>query len=397
MKKNRMKLGLDLLMIFLLIIGVGILLYPFVSDTLSDAIDQEILSRYQGELNDEEYEKERKQIEIVQRNKRIAQEGMYPGLNDFNQAISQEERKRLPEQTQKYYVKHTIGSLSIPKIKARLPIFDETNERLLKKGASLLEGTNFVPDSKGTHTVLSAHRGLAGAKLFTDLPELEKGDKFYIDSFGKRYVYEVDGLFVVEPTDTSKLVIDPNVEQVTLLTCTPYMVNSHRLLVRGHRVSADVKKDQAAIEKIEQWKRWKKWGTILGLISLSLLLFFSIFRIIHRFLLRQEKRDIIFQLVSSQGAPLIGLTCELRTKNGKHPVYREGSPIKMITDRVGKGNLTGVPGGKYCLRMEYQGEKYQVIWSLKKIKDRQLTSQTARKSGKLKIKQKKRYVRYTFL
>lgn len=231
-------------------------------------------------------EKSEENKKMIHRNEKIAQEGMYPGLNNFNQAVSQEERKKIPEQDQKYYGKHTLGSLSIPKIKARLPIFDETNERLLKKGTSLLEGTNFIPDAKGTHTVLSAHRGFAGAKLFTDLPELEKGDKFFIDSFGKRYAYEVDALFVVEPTDTSKLEVNPDVEQVTLLTCTPYMVNSHRLLVRGHRVPYDQKRDQVAIKKIDQWKKWKKWGMILGLITLSGAIFFSIVRIIYLYLLR---------------------------------------------------------------------------------------------------------------
>ncbi|WP_311744730.1 class C sortase, partial [Staphylococcus pseudintermedius] len=130
----------------------------------------------------------------------------------------------------------TIGIVNIPKIKIKLPIFDTTNDLFLAKGTSLLEGTSYPTGGKSTHAVISGHRGLPSAKLFTDLPDLKKGDVFFIEINKRTLAYEIDQLKVVEPTETEDLLIEKDKDLVTLLTCTPYMINSHRLLVRGHRI-----------------------------------------------------------------------------------------------------------------------------------------------------------------
>jgi sortase A len=128
-----------------------------------------------------------------------------------------------------------MGYLEIPKIKVRLTIYHGTDEPTLENGVGHLEGTSLPIGGNSTHCVLSGHRGLPSAKLFTDLDKLENGDLFYIYILGETHAYEVDQVLVVEPTQVESLKITPEQDYVTLLTCTPYGVNSHRLLVRGHR------------------------------------------------------------------------------------------------------------------------------------------------------------------
>lgn len=164
-----------------------------------------------------------------------------------------------------YFEKHTIGVLTIPEINVHLPIFDETNTVLLEKGASLLEGTSYPTGGESTHAVISSHRGLPQAKLFTDLSKLTLGDSFYIEINGQTLAYQVDQIKTVEPTDTKDLRIEKGKDFVTLLTCTPYMINSHRLLVRGHRVPYHAKE----VQKVSENKRF----FLYGLIAISILIF----------------------------------------------------------------------------------------------------------------------------
>ncbi|BDP74056.1 hypothetical protein EfmAA96_18410 [Enterococcus faecium] len=112
-------------------------------------------------------------------------------------------------------------------------------------------------DTKNTHAVLSGHRGLPEAKLFTDLPKLKKGDQFFIQINGKTLAYQVEKIQVVLPDEVDSLGIQKGRDLVTLLTCTPYMVNTHRLLVTGHRIPYQAKEAKKAIQGIDQWKKWK--------------------------------------------------------------------------------------------------------------------------------------------
>jgi sortase A len=128
-----------------------------------------------------------------------------------------------------------MGYLEVPKIDVRLAIYHGTGEDALENGVGHLENTSLPVGGSSTHCVLSGHRGLPSAKLFTDLDKLENGDLFYIYILGETLAYEVDQVLVVEPSQVDALKITPGQGYVTLLTCTPYGVNSHRLLVRGHR------------------------------------------------------------------------------------------------------------------------------------------------------------------
>ena len=133
-----------------------------------------------------------------------------------------------------------MGYLYIPKISVRLPIYHGTDDSVLQKGIGHLAGSSLPVDGESQHVVLSGHTGLPSSTLLTDLVELEVGDIFKIDILNQRYTYEVDQILVVEPNETDSLEIEEGKQYATLVTCTPYGVNTHRLLVRGHLIDDTV-------------------------------------------------------------------------------------------------------------------------------------------------------------
>ena len=269
MKPKKRKL-LDLLMLFLLLSGIGILAYPFVSDALNNYLDQQIISHYQQQAVKENEEAMAKiQENMTKKNQQLAKEGGNPGADPFTK------KKEPVKKDRTYFEKHTIGILTIPKINVNLPIFDQTTMKLLEKGACLLEGTSYPIGGKSTHAVLSSHRGLSQAKLFTNLPQLKIKDHFYIEINGQYLAYQVDQIKTVEPTETEALQIQEDQDLVTLVTCTPYMINSHRLLVRGHRIVVEPEEIKESLEKVKQAK-CTAFLLVSGLIGVLLLLFLVI-------------------------------------------------------------------------------------------------------------------------
>ena len=131
----------------------------------------------------------------------------------------------------------TIGLISIPKLKETLPIFNGTSATALDNGIGLLEGSSDIAGGKGKHAVLTGHRGLSLHRLFTDLPKLKKGDKFFLKVNGQVHAYQVDQIKTVLPTNLRYLQKVAGKDYVTLVTCTPLFTNTHRLLVRGHRIN----------------------------------------------------------------------------------------------------------------------------------------------------------------
>lgn len=170
-----------------------------------------------------------------------------------------------------------MGYIMIPAINIDLPIYHGTTGAAMEKGAGHMEGTSLPVGGIGTHAVISAHSGMASAKLFTDLDKLKLGDMFFITVCNQKLAYEVDNIAVVEPTDIDLIRIDTQQDYVTLLTCTPYGVNTHRLLVRGHRVEMA----EEAIAEVEEkakpegstWIEKYEQGILIGIaIFLGLLL-----------------------------------------------------------------------------------------------------------------------------
>lgn len=178
-----------------------------------------------------------------------------------------------------------MGYIMIPAINIDLPIYHGTTGAAMEKGAGHMEGTSLPVGGIGTHAVISAHSGMASAKLFTDLDKLKLGDMFFITVCNQKLAYEVDNIAVVEPTDIDLIRIDTQQDYVTLLTCTPYGVNTHRLLVRGHRVEMAEEAIAEVEEKVKPaastWMERYEQGILigiaifLGLLLIALLVYFT--------------------------------------------------------------------------------------------------------------------------
>lgn len=166
-----------------------------------------------------------------------------------------------------------MGAISIPRIGVNLPIYHGTGKEVLAKGAGHLQGSALPVGGSGTHCVISAHRGLPSAAMFTDLDQLSAGDHFYLTVLGKKIAYKVDKIIEVEPDQTKSLAIRPGRDLCTLVTCTPYGVNTRRLLVRGHRVAYSAKTECAEGEnaKSSVFTQYSLWV----LAGLSVVVIFS--------------------------------------------------------------------------------------------------------------------------
>lgn len=273
-RKNIKRKIIDTIMVLILVAGLGVLSYPFVRNSLNDLINQQLIRHYQAEANQKSKEEYQQQLEKMEEmNRQFAYQNISPGFDPFS-----EEAKEI-EQTKVIYEDHIIGVISIPKIAVRLPIFDQTTEAFLAKGATYLEGTSFPIGGESTHSVISGHRGLTEAKLFTDLPDLVKGDHFYIElGEAEIHAYQVDDIKVVEPTDVSSLQIEKGKDYITLVTCTPYMINSHRLLVRGHRVPyvAELMESEVKETKVDYY-------TFMPIVIIGLVLFLILIVIFRKF------------------------------------------------------------------------------------------------------------------
>jgi len=175
-----------------------------------------------------------------------------------------------------------MGTIRIPKIGVELPIYHGTATETLEKGAGHLENTSLPIGGTGTHAVLSAHSGLPAAALFTELIKLTEEDLFFLDVLDETLAYRVDQVKVVEPEDTSDLWIDTNADYVTLVTCTPYGINSHRLLVRGIRTEYVETLEQEAQAEQTPGSPWNRPYTAAGMILILLLVLYTIVRLLKR-------------------------------------------------------------------------------------------------------------------
>lgn len=217
--------------------GLSLLLYPFIANQWNNYRQSQLLTTYEEAVTEmAETGRVDYQAEWVQAQN--YNEDLVPYIlpDSFSTA-------EYPEEGDEKYLSclnltgdGMMGFIQIPKIGVKIPIYHTTSDEVLQKAAGHLAGSSLPVGGEGTHAVISAHRGLPSAALFTDLDKLEEGDSFYLSILDDTLCYEVDKITVVEPTETEALSAEEGEDLVTLLTCTPYGVNSHRLLVRGHRI-----------------------------------------------------------------------------------------------------------------------------------------------------------------
>ena len=217
-----------ILLMLILLIGLSLLLYPTLSELWNSFHQSQSIAGYvekMASIDNEQYE------EILQ------------AAKDYNARFKRESLWYLQEDEVPIYQEQlnvggdgVMGYIEIPKIKCSLPIYHGTSESVLQVAVGHIEGSSLPVGGESTHCVLSGHRGLPSAKLFTNLDQLVTGDLFVLYVLDEVFTFEVDQIRIVEPDDVSELAIEEGEELCTLVTCTPYGINSHRLLVRGHRV-----------------------------------------------------------------------------------------------------------------------------------------------------------------
>lgn len=240
-----------ILIVLVLLFGVSLLAYPTVSDLWNDWHQSKVIDTYgdaASHMSQADYDAE-----------------MAAALA-YNQSLIGNNSRFLWRQEGEEWDEYcsmlditgngSMGYIEIPKIDVKLPVYHGTDENVLQVAVGHVYGTSLPVGGMGTHCVLSGHTGLPSASLFTDLTQLDIGDKFAITTLGTRFVYQVDQIKVVLPDDTTYLQIDREQDYCTLLTCTPYGVNSHRLLVRGVRVDDIVWDESDSEHSMLDWLDW---------------------------------------------------------------------------------------------------------------------------------------------
>ena len=276
--------------ILVILLGAGAAAYPLIAS---------INNEHAQSLVQVEYEEKLEQLDTSEIDAALA------AAREYNKTISTvqiEDVDKIKESLPPYEDllnlanNGIMGYIEIPTINIDLPIYHGTTGAAMEKGAGHMEGTSLPVGGIGTHAVISAHSGMASAKLFTDLDKLEPGDVFFVTVCNQKLAYEVDNIAVVEPTDIDLIRVDTQQDYVTLLTCTPYGVNTHRLLVRGHRVEMA----EEAIAEVEEkakpegstWIEKYEQGILIGIaIFLGLLLIALLVYFIKRLKQRKDEKE----------------------------------------------------------------------------------------------------------
>ena len=260
--------------VIIFLAGLSLLLYPFVANQWNNHRQKQLISSYEDNLTqmteagDIDYAKELKKAQAYN-------DALVPSIlpDSFAVADAREEEDSTYMNCLNLTGDGMMGIVEIPKIAIKLPIYHGTSDEVLQQAAGHLEGSSLPIGGESTHAVISAHRGLPSASLFTDLDQMKIGDHFLIHVLDNTLCYEVDQILPMVDKDDHEtlenaLKIEEGKDQVTLFTCTPYGVNSHRLLVRGTRVAYNGEEDKEATiseSMVESIKNYYMIYTILGL------------------------------------------------------------------------------------------------------------------------------------
>lgn len=231
LKKLFKKDKLNVMLVFVFIIGLSVMLYPPISSYWNSKVQSRAVASYSNAvklLTEEEKDTMLKKADTYNEKLKDVNRPFlnYAEAGDYNSILD---------------ISGTgiMGYVTIEKLGVELPIYHGTSEGVLQVAAGHLEGSSLPVGGEGTHSVLSAHRGLPSARLFTNLDKMEAGDTFTVTVLDRKLTYQVDQIKIVEPQEINDLTIEEGKDYCTLMTCTPYGINSHRLLVRGERISQE--------------------------------------------------------------------------------------------------------------------------------------------------------------
>ena len=271
--------------VIIFITGLGIASYPFISNMVAQRHASQVVKDY--ETNVEEMDEEK--IDVMK-------EAAKKYNEQLSNVVSVDDENENNEQGESYVdllnIGESLGYITIPKIDVNLPIYNGTSQDVLSKGVGHMEQSSYPLGGESTHCVLTGHRGLPSAVLFTDLDKLEIGDEFYLHVLDEILAYKVDQIKVVEPNESGDLEIIDGKDYCTLVTCTPYAINSHRLLVRGERTEYKGEQDKQTKNQMQTGALTKRivdvWPWLLGAFLVAVLIESGIFFSI----LKHKKQDM---------------------------------------------------------------------------------------------------------
>ena len=271
--------------VIIFITGLGIASYPFISNMVAQRHASQVVKDY--ETNVEEMDEEK--IDAMK-------EAAKKYNEQLSNVVSVDDENENNEQGESYAdllnIGQSLGYITIPKIDVNLPIYNGTSQDVLPKGVGHMEQSSYPLGGVSTHCVLTGHRGLPSAVLFTDLDKLEIGDEFYLHVLDEILAYKVDQIKVVEPNESGDLEIIDGKDYCTLVTCTPYAINSHRLLVRGERTEYKGEQDKQTKNQMQTGALTKRivdvWPWLLGAFLVAVLIESGIFFSI----LKHKKQDM---------------------------------------------------------------------------------------------------------
>lgn len=256
------RVGLPVLII---LVGLGVLMYPVISTQWNNRVQEQVAKQYEEQLSQKPVEEVNQALAAAKAYNRTQTDG--PILDPWLARISKDNAAYQEYEAQLAGVS-AMSQLAIPSIDLRLPIYHGTGEETLQRGLGHLFGTSLPVGGEGTHAVITGHTGLTTATLFDNLVDVKEGDAIYVSTFGQRMKYQVRSTEVVLPDQTDSLRTQPGKDLLTLVTCTPYGINTHRLLVHAERVPMDP--DEAKVlDESTSTTQWWMWA--LGALSLLIL------------------------------------------------------------------------------------------------------------------------------
>ena len=241
---TRLKLGFAALMI---LSGIGVASYPVISNMVAQRHASTAIQNYDETVHSMDTEK----LDAAKEAARRYNEQLGSALDRDTAGEAEDTGTSYVDLID---VGESLGYITIPKIDVNLPIYEGTSDDVLLKGVGHLEGSSYPLGGESTHSVLTGHRGLAEAVLFTDLDKLQEGDKFYLHIMDEVLAYQVDQVKVVLPEETDDLTIVQGQDYCTLVTCTPYAINTHRMLVRGIRVPYNGEEETGDTPQVVQYQ-----------------------------------------------------------------------------------------------------------------------------------------------
>lgn len=296
MKKKTSKILIPILFLA----GLSLLLYPFTANQWNNYRQKRLISSYDEIVAEKDaagmidYEAEWEKANSYN-------EALLPSILPDSFAIAEASEEDASYMSALNIADNgMMGTVEIPRIRITLPVYHTTDEEVLERAAGHLEGSSLPVGGENTHAVISAHRGLPSAALFTDLDKLQKGDHFLLHVLDDTLCYQVDKITVVEPEETEALAVEKGMDLVTLLTCTPYGVNSHRLLVRGHRVPYEpgaIEEEKVPLGNVSLHTSYLLW-VIVGLLVTALFCFFLYKR--ERKLERANRKLVITEQIKTE-------------------------------------------------------------------------------------------------